>query len=36
MGGTGLELLANALSLIDPQIEQSGSDVYIRGRVARA
>jgi diaminohydroxyphosphoribosylaminopyrimidine deaminase/5-amino-6-(5-phosphoribosylamino)uracil reductase len=35
MGGTGLELLANALSLAEPVFEQSGRDIYIHGRVAR-
>jgi diaminohydroxyphosphoribosylaminopyrimidine deaminase/5-amino-6-(5-phosphoribosylamino)uracil reductase len=33
--GTGLEMLANALPLADPQFERSGSDVHVHGRVAR-
>jgi diaminohydroxyphosphoribosylaminopyrimidine deaminase/5-amino-6-(5-phosphoribosylamino)uracil reductase len=33
--GTGLDLLANALPLANPQIERSGTDVYVHGRVAR-
>jgi diaminohydroxyphosphoribosylaminopyrimidine deaminase/5-amino-6-(5-phosphoribosylamino)uracil reductase len=35
IAGSGLDLLANALLLVDPRIEQCGSDVYVRGRVAR-
>ncbi len=35
IGGTGLDLLAGALPLTSQQIERSGSDVYIHGRIAR-
>jgi diaminohydroxyphosphoribosylaminopyrimidine deaminase/5-amino-6-(5-phosphoribosylamino)uracil reductase len=35
-GGAGVDLMAKALHLAEPVIEQSGSDVYIRGRIVRA
>jgi diaminohydroxyphosphoribosylaminopyrimidine deaminase/5-amino-6-(5-phosphoribosylamino)uracil reductase len=35
VGGTGVDLMAQALQLAEPCIEQTGSDVYIRGRIAR-
>jgi diaminohydroxyphosphoribosylaminopyrimidine deaminase/5-amino-6-(5-phosphoribosylamino)uracil reductase len=35
VGGTGADLMAQALSLSSPRIEQRGSDVYIHGRIAR-
>jgi len=35
IAGTGLELLANALKLSAPEIVPCGTDVYVRGRVAR-
>ncbi len=35
VGGTGLDLLANALRLGSPEIAPCGTDVYVRGRVAR-
>lgn len=35
IAGLGLDRMAEALSLDAPTIEQCGSDVYIRGRVAR-
>jgi hypothetical protein len=28
-----LDLLANALPLTEPQIERSGSDLYVHGRI---
>jgi diaminohydroxyphosphoribosylaminopyrimidine deaminase/5-amino-6-(5-phosphoribosylamino)uracil reductase len=36
IGGAGLDLLANALPLVDPQIERCGSDAYVHGRVRRS
>ncbi len=35
IGGAGIDLMARAAELDDPQIEPSGSDLYIHGRVAR-
>ena len=35
IGGTGADLMAHALNLSSPRIEQRGSDVYIHGRIAR-
>jgi diaminohydroxyphosphoribosylaminopyrimidine deaminase/5-amino-6-(5-phosphoribosylamino)uracil reductase len=36
IGGQGVELMAQALNLDAAEIEQSGSDVYVRGRVSRS
>jgi diaminohydroxyphosphoribosylaminopyrimidine deaminase/5-amino-6-(5-phosphoribosylamino)uracil reductase len=36
VAGRGVELLSHALALDAPTIEQSGTDVYIHGRVIRA
>ncbi|MBI3836968.1 MAG: bifunctional diaminohydroxyphosphoribosylaminopyrimidine deaminase/5-amino-6-(5-phosphoribosylamino)uracil reductase RibD [Planctomycetia bacterium] len=36
IGGTGLDLLANARELDSPQIEQCGTDVYVHGRIKRS
>jgi diaminohydroxyphosphoribosylaminopyrimidine deaminase / 5-amino-6-(5-phosphoribosylamino)uracil reductase len=33
IGGSGLELMKNALELTAPEIEQCGNDVYMHGRV---
>ena len=35
IGGLGLDLLANALTLSEPRIERCGSDAYVHGRIAR-
>ncbi len=35
IGGAGVDLMAKALSLSSPHIEQCGTDVYVHGRVAR-
>ncbi|REK07184.1 MAG: bifunctional diaminohydroxyphosphoribosylaminopyrimidine deaminase/5-amino-6-(5-phosphoribosylamino)uracil reductase RibD [Planctomycetota bacterium] len=35
VGGQGVDLMAQAVSLIRPVIELSGDDVYIHGRIAR-
>ncbi|MGD9721968.1 MAG: bifunctional diaminohydroxyphosphoribosylaminopyrimidine deaminase/5-amino-6-(5-phosphoribosylamino)uracil reductase RibD [Pirellulales bacterium] len=36
IGGQGVEHMADALALDEPEIERSGSDVYVHGRVKRA
>ncbi len=35
VGGVGLDLLANALELTSPRIEQCGTDVSVHGRIER-
>ena len=35
IGGAGADLMAKALSLSSPRIEQCGADVYVHGRVSR-
>jgi diaminohydroxyphosphoribosylaminopyrimidine deaminase/5-amino-6-(5-phosphoribosylamino)uracil reductase len=35
IGGQGVKLMAQALKLESPVIEQSGDDVYVHGRIAR-
>ena len=35
IGGPGIDLMSRAVELDDPQVEPSGSDLHIHGRVAR-